>query len=341
MGYSLKSVLLIFMIFSLVAAGVNLSIIVSSHANKNEHEYWLIHTYEVIDLISQLKVHVKNAETGQRGFLLTQNMDYLEPFRKGTNLSLSTFEVLMRKTADNPTQQKRLAELDVILNKKFSELEQTIELLQHATKQEAVDLVKTDLGKHLMEEIELVLFAFEQEERNLLSKRTREYQDAKRLLSSSIVMLELVYAILIIWLIYSIWYKVLKPISVLVSYIKHYPEVTKFEIAQQDNCEEVSELARGIKSRCSESEAVISTLQKSEKEAVEKQRLNLRGVAEYNDAIKTSLQSLFAALHKHKTDGLGSISKQEIESMVRLVNQLLDLTKDLDIYLKTSRQNSN
>ncbi|MCF2858698.1 CHASE3 domain-containing protein [Pseudoalteromonas sp. SMS1] len=333
MNYSFKSALFLFIGFSVFAGIVNLLIIVSSYTNKDEHEFWMIHTYEVIDLVNQLKVQIKSAETGQRGFLLTEDLEYLAPYRQGINLSLNTFEALKLKTRDNPTQQKRLMELSEILNRKFSELEQTIQFIEKGAKHETEKLVKTNIGRHLMEEIELILLAFEQEERNLLDKRTREYVDAKKLHTASILALEFVHVVLIIWLIYSIRDKVLKPIRVLGLYIKHYPESEKFEIAQDNNCIEVSELAQGIKSRCQESEKLISQLKQSEKKTMEDLQAITELSIEHSRQSELSIRNLIPMLQKHKEDH-ESTSSKDIDDMLKLAITANASVKDLCIYLE-------
>ncbi|KZN55495.1 hypothetical protein N476_07135 [Pseudoalteromonas luteoviolacea H33] len=341
MNYSLKRILIIFISFSIFAGTVNLLIITSSYSNKNEHEFWLIHTYEVLDLVSQLKVQVKRAETGQRGYLLTEDREYLVPYKQGINLSLNTYEALKIKTKDNPTQQKRLTELYDILNQKFSELEQTIQFAKKGAMDEAKKLVKTDIGRHLMEEIELVLLAFEQEERYLLNKRSRDYIEAKSLHSTSVIILECVYIILIVWLIYSIRDKVLKPLRVLGLYIKNYPESEKFEIAKDNNCIEVSELAQGIKSRCSESEKAIIQLKQNEQEMAEQ----LKSVTQRALALCSSNEhftaKLSSMLQQYFRDKQGAFSHEDIDHILKLTISERDSNKELELYLKNNINQSD
>lgn len=334
MNYSLKSALIVFVSFSIFAGIVNLLIITSSYSNKNEHEFWLIHTYEVIDLVGQLKVQLKSAEAGQRGYLLTEDLEYLSPYQEGVNLSLNTFEALKLKTKDNPTQQKRLSELKDILNSKLSELEQTIQLVKKGTKVEAENIVKTDIGRYLMEEIELVLLAFEQEERHLLDRRTRDYIAAKNLHSTSVILLEFVYVVLIIWLIYSFRYKVLEPLKVLNMYIQHYPESDKFEIAKESNCIEVSELALGIKSRCLESEQAILRLTQNEREAVEQVESVTQKTMEYCTSNEIFTGRLLSVLQKYNDEQGDSISQEDVDDMKALITAARESNRRLGIDLK-------
>ena len=86
------------------------------------------HTYQVMAAVEMLRSSVEDAETSQRGYLITGDQQYLTPYRaalSGTALSQSKLRRLM---AGNPQQQARLAILDQATATKLDELEQTIHL---------------------------------------------------------------------------------------------------------------------------------------------------------------------------------------------------------------------
>ena len=56
-----------------------------------------------------------DAETGQRGFLLTGNINYLEPYHNGVEEAQRTYSELLRLTSDNPVQQQRLADMNIVM----------------------------------------------------------------------------------------------------------------------------------------------------------------------------------------------------------------------------------
>src|SRR5580704_1145489 len=48
----------------------------------NEDQYWVVHTHVVLDSLDDLLSTIKDAETGQRGFIITGDERYLEPYQK-------------------------------------------------------------------------------------------------------------------------------------------------------------------------------------------------------------------------------------------------------------------
>ncbi|MDK2593626.1 CHASE3 domain-containing protein [Pseudoalteromonas obscura] len=344
MRYSLKTVLTVFILASLITALVNLIILNSSQSVKDKHEYWVIHTHEVIDLVNQLRTQIKNAETGQRGFILTRNVLYLQPYNTGTKLTSKLFEALKTKTRDNPIQQNRLSELIVVLNDKFSELEQTIQLVKSGQEQEALELVRTDLGRHLMGEIENTLLAFEKEERVLLEARTSEYKEAKTLYHISIWLLEAMYLILIIWVIYTIKYKVMEPLHCLNKYINSDFSDNPILIAQGDSCREVEQLASDIIKRCTDSEATIVKLQHAHTLDVNLIKAQNQFLVDLSLKTKLPAHKVYTSLKKFKSDSASLNNSDELSELISIAHKLVEAPEEIDNFVNNAKQsdtNSN
>src|SRR6516162_3275590 len=73
---------------------------------------WVAHTHEVLDLTSDVLRTLVDAETGQRGFLLTGKEDVLEPHQQALARLDQEVRTLKDKTRDNPRQQARIKELE-------------------------------------------------------------------------------------------------------------------------------------------------------------------------------------------------------------------------------------
>src|SRR5215469_9132503 len=71
---------------------------------------------------------LKDAETGQRGFLFAGDPRYLAPYNVAAKEIDSHFDELMRMTSGNPQQQASIVELRALEQVKMSEIEQTIAL---------------------------------------------------------------------------------------------------------------------------------------------------------------------------------------------------------------------
>jgi methyl-accepting chemotaxis protein len=130
------------------------------------------HTYQVLQQIEQIFSELKDAETGQRGYVLTGLNRYLEPYSAATQKLTGAFETLRRLTADNPAQQRRLDAMRPLITDKLAELEQTIDLRRRSGFEPAVALVKTDRGKRIMDDIRQLMDQMEGEENALLTERS-------------------------------------------------------------------------------------------------------------------------------------------------------------------------
>ncbi len=108
---------------------------------------------EIVDL----KSVIQDAETGQRGFLLTGKETYLEPFDHAVRDTPARFQSLRGRLRDDPQAAARLDGLDDKLAAKFDEMDKTIALMREGRSDAALALVDQDLGKHLMDDIRTTL----------------------------------------------------------------------------------------------------------------------------------------------------------------------------------------
>ena len=132
---------------------------------------WLKHSYEVLIAIKDLNVAVAEAETGQRGYLLTGKDDYLAPYEATLGRIMFLQGELQRLTADNPSEQERLRALTPILERKLGELAETVEIRRHAGFDAALRIMNRGLGRDLMKQVETNLASMIVEEQTLLLTR--------------------------------------------------------------------------------------------------------------------------------------------------------------------------
>jgi CheY-like chemotaxis protein/signal transduction histidine kinase len=145
------------------------------------------HTYQVLSQLEDLSLQVTNAETGQRGYVITGEQSYLEPYNAAINVLDQKIKELQRLTADNPNQQRRLDILQPLITKKLDELKETINLRQNQGFEASQKIVLTDQGKQLMGEIRKVILAMKTEENTLLKQRSEKAQAAAQETIASIV----------------------------------------------------------------------------------------------------------------------------------------------------------
>jgi CheY-like chemotaxis protein/CHASE3 domain sensor protein len=139
------------------------------------------HAVEVLAQIQSLASTIKDAETGQRGFLLTGRENYLEPFlaaKQAMPAELSSVRALL---ADDPAQRGRLESLQALAADKMRELGETIDLKRAGKDDAALALVLTDRGKSAMDRIRLTVDEMQSEERQLITQRAQEWRKSATL----------------------------------------------------------------------------------------------------------------------------------------------------------------
>jgi PAS domain S-box-containing protein len=142
-----------------------------------EASEWRKHTYEVLRNLDETVARLADAETGQRGYLLTGEESYLEPYRAAIKNIDRTIGDLKRLTSDNPNQQKRIQILEPLVETKLAELQRTIDLRKSEGLAAANRAVLEGSGKRWMDEIRAVVAEMVNEEEDLLKLRTQEAND--------------------------------------------------------------------------------------------------------------------------------------------------------------------
>src|SRR3954451_19444093 len=78
------------------------------------------HSYDIQQQLQSLLSELKDAETGQRGFLYTNNTEYLQPYNDARSAVDATFYRLSGLTSNEPRQRNELADIRVLLDKKLN-----------------------------------------------------------------------------------------------------------------------------------------------------------------------------------------------------------------------------
>ena len=145
---------------------------------------------EVLVKISRLLSTLKDAETGQRGFLITGEDRYLEPYNAALVQSDQILKAVRELTRDNPNQQRRLDALEPLVAGKVAELKETIDLRRDPIKgfEAARQAVLTDKGKGLMDGIRKVLGDMERDQNDLYQQLADEAEQRAKATQSTILL---------------------------------------------------------------------------------------------------------------------------------------------------------
>ncbi|MBL4676662.1 MAG: CHASE3 domain-containing protein [Mucilaginibacter sp.] len=154
------------------------------------------HTNEVIQLLEQTISYIKDAETGQRGYLLTGQDRFLEPYRGATKQALLLADSVKKISADNPVQQKNIQLIRSIIIKRLAVLQEVISKRANGQQIAEADLER---GKQAMDDLRRAISVAESDEHRLLTIRSEMLRHHRHMASIFIpagILLSLIISIL-------------------------------------------------------------------------------------------------------------------------------------------------
>lgn len=168
------------------------------------NQEWFSHSRRVVQELRITESMVKDAETGQRGYLLTGKQDYLLPYEGAIRQMDAHLQNLANLIGDNPKEQSEVADLRVRINKKLTELTQTIALFRSGGRPAAEALVMSDQGFKLMEDIRSLVEQMEQDENSVGNARRDAYQQSIKVTAACIYLASAVAALGLALLAFSV-----------------------------------------------------------------------------------------------------------------------------------------
>jgi PAS domain S-box-containing protein len=133
------------------------------------------HAHQVLDALDAVLSSATDAETGQRGFVITGDPKYLKPYTEAVAAVDGHVNELNRLVSDarnaDPEQQGQIPVLKERLAAKLKELDETIQLRKDEGFDAAKQVVLTDQGKDEMDALRTAVKSMEDHERELLKER--------------------------------------------------------------------------------------------------------------------------------------------------------------------------
>ncbi|MEO8531279.1 MAG: CHASE3 domain-containing protein [Deltaproteobacteria bacterium] len=156
---------------SVVLAAFGLALfqaIVAERASRDQ----VARTVEIMTLLSDSLRAGIDAETGQRGYLLTDDPSYLGPYEIGSREWLSNIDKLEATLSGiaTPSQTANLAEMRALAVTKLGYLNQTVALAQSGDRAQAIEIMRSDAGKQAMDAFRLSVGSLQDEERAILQR---------------------------------------------------------------------------------------------------------------------------------------------------------------------------
>ncbi|OEZ00924.1 histidine kinase [Stenotrophomonas sp. BIIR7] len=138
----------------------------------------VIRSQETMNAMGDVLSAVQDAETGQRGYLLTGDESYLEPYRTALAVASTRLEAMESALADDPAQGDRLKLLARRVQDKMDELHETIELRRTQGFEAALAVVNSNSGKAAMDDIRARLASMRAIELDKRAQRLTEMESA-------------------------------------------------------------------------------------------------------------------------------------------------------------------
>ena len=136
-----------------------------------DSQRWVEHTTQVKLGLDQLISRMKDAETGQRGFLLTGEETFLEPYNGARSEVMELIANTQMLTRDNDTQQRDFPFLEKLISDKFNLIAGSIRDKKQGIPPTSSALLK---GKAVMDSVRVIVATMIKRENKLMITRNAE-----------------------------------------------------------------------------------------------------------------------------------------------------------------------
>ncbi|MEO8269369.1 MAG: CHASE3 domain-containing protein, partial [Aureliella sp.] len=157
-------------IIALVVSGV---LALRNFRELHENRLKVQHTGQVLAALRDLEAAVMEAESRQRGFLITANEAYIEPFNDAIRRANYSLDSIFSLTQDNAKQQESIQELRALLDERNAELQLALNRRVSQGAEAARIAIIADAEKHTMDHILAKANAMRQMENDILTTRER------------------------------------------------------------------------------------------------------------------------------------------------------------------------
>jgi len=110
-------------------------------------------TTETLRQLSLFNSALKDAEIGQRGYLLTGDVTYLQPYLRSLGLIDQRLALVKEATSNDSAQRRIVSDIEGITRQKLTELHETVEMRKAGNVEGAMAVVRTDSGKEAMDRL--------------------------------------------------------------------------------------------------------------------------------------------------------------------------------------------
>ena len=166
--------------FTILLLFLGINAVVSQRSTRKliDNEQRVAHTHEVLANLDQTLALLTEAESGQRGFILTGDEIYLANYNEDLRRLPSQLQKLKQLTSDNSAHQKELARLEEEIKARIQTLNEVLAIARTQGLNAASHTIDTNRGRELMAQARSTVNTMQSEEQRLLAIRARESQDS-------------------------------------------------------------------------------------------------------------------------------------------------------------------
>jgi CHASE3 domain sensor protein len=158
----------------------------------------LAFSHDLVAGLEDVLSNLRDAETGQRGYLLTGDERYLEPYTRSHAVVATSIDRLRSRLANDGVRQEHLSTVAKATSAKLSELEQTIKLGRESGLDAALAVVRTDRGRTYMDQLRSEIAAMGAQENATRARLKDGLQAARRMTMVTFTLTSLLALVLLI-----------------------------------------------------------------------------------------------------------------------------------------------
>ncbi len=207
---------------------------------------WVQHTFLVIGASEGVRANLLEIESAGRGYVVTGDERFLESI-EGISARLAVSRKMFQAlTADNPTQQNRLAVLDPVIDHELANLTQISNVRKEKSLPAAQLILQQGSSREHMAEIRSLLMVIEDEERTLLAEQQRSAQQGAQTSNQIILYGNLIGFGLAAFIGIVMHFSVTRPLGEFQQFVTSVGEGDLTQKSASEGADELGKLGRGL-----------------------------------------------------------------------------------------------
>jgi CHASE3 domain sensor protein len=170
-----------------------------SFEKNNNNEQLVSKSYNVLATSRQLQSVVKDAETAQRGYILTGKTKYLESLKNTYKLKDSFSARLSDLISDNPNQKEEITNINYHIKQKYKHINKTLSIRKEKGNEAAISYINRDREKNITDSIREDFASFDKKENAILTDRHQALQQSNKKIKNILIIG--IWTVIIIFLI--------------------------------------------------------------------------------------------------------------------------------------------